>query len=116
MTALDLMAMLFETEERVAHCAIQFPDGRRVTGRFHVECWYDAVNQGIIPSPPEMDGGLDTLGLLFQYGAEEGYETNQGRFLTREEAYELANKAHQIKPGTSADERKWLDSEDVIEP
>ena len=88
--------MKIEEKELIKKAAIQFPDGEILTGKGHDEIL-------------ERDECLDKIFSTQSLGKRsEGFVTNKGRFVSRQEADEIAFKAGQIKK-----QRGWLQSQDL---
>jgi len=70
-----------EEKEFIVKAAIQFPDGEIFTGRAHLEI-FEKFFEKFLDAPCEK---------------KEGFVTNKGRFVSREEAEEVALNAKQIE-------------------
>lgn len=69
-------------EEHIKQAAVQLPDGRVFTGGTHSFAYDEAEKAGV----KSFDGITD------------GFITSKGKFVDRDEAYKMANKAQQITP------------------
>jgi hypothetical protein len=74
--------------ERIASPAVRFND-QIFTGINHPDAWNNLTNN----IKPEEGTGAPVI--------QEGFTTSSGRFLTRDEAWKLAEESKQTKPGAS---------------
>ena len=81
-----------ETKETISAAAIKLGDGRIETGVNHAEI-------------------IDRTGISDFLGADDGFVTNTGRFVSREEAAIIAESARQVPEGYSSYANKTLESD-----
>lgn len=88
-------------DESIAWAAVRDKDGRIYQGAIHKDAENAAVNmnKGI---------GPDTI-------FEQGFTTNKGRFVSRAEAAQIAEKSGQVHKGY-ANSAEWLDAADYYNP
>lgn len=87
--------------ETVKWAAVRDSGGNVYEGRIH----HDARIEARLANP---EIGPDTH-------LRDGFTTSRGRFVSREEAAELAERAHQVGAGY-VDETGWLDAADYLRP
>jgi hypothetical protein len=110
--AYELVAVLLEDEqEHVVRAAVRLDD-KVYTGLTHLDCYYLAaeIRNVITNDTEDFNDWIHTV--CDNATAEEGFTTNTGRFMDREEAYEIAQNAKQTSFRTSHDDN-WLDYSDV---
>lgn len=93
-------------QEKIKAAAVKMPDGQISTGSAH-EAIAAELTQGDLGFPPE-----DAKSEL-PAGAQEGFVTNTGRFVSREEASVIAQNAEQLTPEAAAEPPKQLHSHQV---
>src|SRR5438094_7595969 len=87
--------MTNKKSELIRCAAIRLTDGAVYTGRFHGDAVQKAnKDYAHIPAP--------RYRRLFE-DSEDGFMTNKGRFVCREEAYEIAVRCRQMTPDSYAD-------------
>lgn len=96
------LRFLLEGVERIRSAAIKMADGTVLEGPMHIVIIEFAADNGYFS-----DIGVhsfDELKAAFEgydpdeLGVEEGFTTSSGRFVDREEAFDIANSRGQIKP------------------
>jgi hypothetical protein len=87
--------------ERIAAAAIEI-DGKRYTGASHMQAIFQAVQEGI---------DFDALS-RGEVAVVDGFMTDKGRFVSREEGMEIATKAEQMAERAGS----TLTSEDITDP
>ncbi len=92
--------MMPEKVEKIASAALKIK-GELYEGPTHGDAWNSALMKH-----PEFDTGNDLE-------IDEGFLTSLGRFVTREEGKEIAEKSAQLRKPIH-DGRNWLDSNDVV--
>lgn len=106
----------FHPTERIIKAAVKLEDGTIFAGSSHFMAMSAAINSGLLPELEFMN--FDDYKKL----CDEGFLTNAGRFVGREEAYqiatanqadELAKHGQQYSPCPADADRKWLDSDDL---
>ena len=103
--------MLTRPEEKVIASAYQFPDGEVSVGSLHIFALEDAERKGLLK---KYGLDLDTMAMAtvndeLGNNIKDGFVTNRGRFVDRNEAYLL------FYPQSKKDlgHNQWLDSADV---
>jgi hypothetical protein len=89
----QLMPTHDEGKERIVQAAMRTPDGKIFSGSAHIFAENNAEAAGV----PDADIRR----------SEDGFLTSHGRFVNRDEAYQIANGTGQIKPEEYAAEDKW---------
>lgn len=116
--------LMNEGKEKVESAALRFPSGNVYTDMIHFYCYQQAIEAGEFPGFTSVDDIFDSKNLdkLNDVKFEEGFMTDHGRFLSREEAFKLAKKSKQVPrgrvPACSDDPegcKPWLDSTDIEE-
>jgi len=87
--------MTSKTLELIKCAAIRLTDGAVYTGRFHGDALQKADKDHARIS-------ASRYRRLFE-DSEDGFMTNKGRFVSREEAYEIAVRSRQMTPDSYAD-------------
>ncbi len=90
--------------ERVESAAYKMDDGTILTGRNHAEIVSKLQDKGVDLSDGNRAG--DTM--------QDGFITDQGRFITREEAFKIADAADQLKPEQKAGTAGFLDDGELV--
>jgi hypothetical protein len=88
----------FKTEgpRSVKEAAFRMENGELLTGYSHFDALLKGINEGRV-SREALERGIEDLGM------EDGFVDNQGKFITREEAFELSKQAGQISEEAAKD-------------
>jgi hypothetical protein len=92
-------------KEIIKHAAVKAENGMIFLGKCHADCFYQGFNVGFEMSSKAKD---------------QGFFTNKGRYVTREQAAVIAKKAGQLKkdgkrkPAVLLSEDIWLQSERFV--
>jgi hypothetical protein len=84
-------------QERVVAAALKIK-GKVYTGVYHPDAMWDAWDKGAFPKYKTMDAFQMAWEDGKIHADEEGFVTSTGRFIGREEAFDIAAKAKQIDP------------------
>jgi hypothetical protein len=108
--------------EHIAAVAIRFPDGRVFEDCTHFGAMFAAFHAGAFPPcKPKTTKGwntfmkfVDDMKLTSKYRLEEGFTTNSGRFVGRDEAFRIAERARQLKELPNSHSDVWLSSHELV--
>lgn len=83
--------------ERIVAAALKFPSGMVVKGPMHALALMKAVDRGLL-----QDRGVNDLDdmegySIHDFGIQDGFVTSHGRFVSREDAKQIAAAANQLK-------------------
>ena len=85
-------------KEEIKHAAVKATNGFICLGKCHADCFFQGRNLGL-----EMS----------KKSSAQGFLTNKGRYVKRDEAAKIAKKAGQLKPDKQRKTVSYLLSEDI---